>query len=116
MEIIFYKTETGKKPAEEFVLSLGNLLRAKTIRTILRLRDYGHMLREPDSKPLRDGIFELRTEADGELSRVLYFFVVGNKAVLTHGFVKKTQKTPSAEIEKAIAYRKKYLEQQHKED
>ena len=44
-----------------------------------------------------------------DISRVLYFFVIGKKAILTNGFIKKTQKTPPGEIEKAKAYRKEYL-------
>ena len=37
-----------------------------------------------------------------------YFFLVGKKAVLTNGFVKKTMKTPMSEIELAKRYRKDY--------
>ena len=36
-----------------------------------------------------------------DITRVLYFFVAGGEIVLTHGFVKKTQKTPAREIERA---------------
>jgi len=45
----------------------------------------------------------------GNITRVLYFFVIGKRAILTHGFVKKTDKTPSAEIEKAKSYRSEFL-------
>ena len=44
------------------------------------------------------------------ISRVLYFFVIGRRIILTHGFVKKTNKTPVAEIERTISYRKDFLE------
>ncbi len=43
------------------------------------------------------------------ISRVLYFFQVGDKAFLTNGFVKKTQKTPRQEIELAKKYRADYM-------
>ena len=43
------------------------------------------------------------------ISRILYFFVIGDKAVLTHGFMKKTQNTPPKEIERAEKYRHQYL-------
>ena len=46
---------------------------------------------------------------------VLYFFVVDQQVVLTHGFVKKTQKTPPSEIIRAKKYREDYLAR-HKED
>lgn len=84
-------------------------MRAKMIRTVELLRDYGYELREPYSKHLNDGIFELRAKVSTDITRVLYFFVSGRKAILTHGFVKKTQKTPQSEIEKADNYRRDYL-------
>lgn len=44
----------------------------------------------------------------------MYFFVVGRKAILTNGFVKKTQKTPKEEIELAKTYRSNYLKRTQK--
>ena len=41
--------------------------------------------------------------------RILYFFYVDKHIILTNGFVKKTQKTPQQEIEKAKGYRRDYL-------
>ena len=51
----------------------------------------GPSLREPYSKPLENGIFELRTKQGSDITRVLYFFIVGKKAVLTNGFIKKIE-------------------------
>ena len=83
---------------------------AKTLRTIDLLEMNGPLLREPYSKPLENGIFELRTKQGSDITRVLYFFVVNKKIILTNGFVKKTQKTPDSEIMLAKKYRKDYLE------
>ena len=55
------------------------------------------------------GIFELRAKVGSDISRVLYFFVVGKKIVITNGFIKKTQKTPNNEIELAKKYRNEFL-------
>jgi len=46
--------------------------------------------------------------------RVLYFFVIGKKAVLTNGFIKKTQETPPGEIDRAKIYRNEYLNREEK--
>ena len=78
-------------------------------RTIQLLSHNGNRLREPYANALKDGIFELRAKEGTDIARVLYFYVVGDKAVLTHGFVKKTEKTPASEIERAIRYRNEYL-------
>ena len=107
--IIFYKKDDGTEPAKEFLDGLDNKMRAKMIRTVELLRDYGYELREPYSKHLNDGIIEIIPKVSTDIKRFLYFFVSGRKAILTHGFVKKTQKTPQSEIEKADNYRRDYL-------
>lgn len=53
-------------------------------------------------KSIRDGLFELRTEFNGNIYRVFFIFDEGQIVVLFNGFQKKTQKTPSNEIEKNI--------------
>ena len=108
-EIEFYDTEDGKCPVREFLDSLEPKMKAKTFRTIDLLEANGPMLREPYSGPMGDGIFELRTKQGSNITRVFYFFFVGQKAVLTNGLVKKTQKTPQSEIDKAKEYRADYL-------
>ena len=52
---------------------------------------------------------ELRVKVGSDISRVMYFFVIGKKAILTNGFIKKTQKTPKEEIELAKRYRADFL-------
>ena len=81
---------------------------AKTFRTIDLLEANGPLLREPYSKSLEDGIFELRTKQGTDITRVLYFFFIGEKIILTNGFVKKTQKTPKAEKDLAKKYKADY--------
>jgi len=90
-------------------MSLDKKMRAKMSWTINILQVGGIEVREPYSKHLDDGIFELRAQVGTDITRVLYFFVIGKRAILTHGFVKKTDKTPSIEIEKAKSYRAEYL-------
>ena len=91
-EIIFYSKADGTEPVVDFLSSLDNKMRAKVVRTIELLSSYGFNLREPYSKPLDDGIFELRAQVASDISRVLYFFVIGQKVVLTNGFIKKLKK------------------------
>lgn len=107
-EIEFYDTEDGKCPLQEYLDSLEPKLLAKTLRTIDLLENNGFSLRGPYSEPLGDGIFELRTKQGSDNTRVLYFFFVGSKAVLTNGFTKKTQRTPRSEIELAKKYKADY--------
>lgn len=108
-EIIFYDKTDGTLPVLEFLNGLDIKMRAKMLGLIELLKVNGNQLREPYSKSLDDGIFELRAKVGTNTSRVLYFFVVGQKIILTNGFIKKTQKTPKEELETAKKYRNEYL-------
>lgn len=59
-------------------------------------------------KPIRDGLFELRTIWNGNIYRVFFIFDNGNIVVLFNGFQKKTQKTPNSEIDKALRIKAEY--------
>ena len=59
-------------------------------------------------KLIREGLFELRTEFNGNIYRVFFIFDDGQIIVLFNGFQKKTQKTPSTEIEKALKIKEQY--------
>src|SRR3972149_6909866 len=100
-KIVFYKDSLGKSPIEEFFLKLvGNnrSLLAKTREGIekLRNRDYH---REPLSKYIRPGLWELRVRSGNDILRILYTFTKGQIIILLHVFIKKQQKTPSGELE-----------------
>lgn len=100
-EVDYYTNARGECPAREFIDGLSPKMKAKVFSRIELLEEYGPMLGMPFSRHLRDGIYELRTVQGGDINRILYFFVVGKRVILTHGFTKKTQKTPAREISKA---------------
>ena len=104
-EIEFYQLPNGTKPAAEFLDSLDTKMRAKALHSLSILEEFGNQLREPYSKQLEDGLFELRIKFASDISRLFYFFVVNHTIVITNGFVKKTMKTPPREIERAKRYR-----------
>lgn len=113
-EIIVYAKSDGTEPVTDFIYSLSSKMQAKLLHEIDILSEYGNELREPYSKHLDDGIFELRVKSGSDISRVLYFFIIGKKIILTNGFIKKTQKTPSSEIKLAKQYRSDYLSREEK--
>ena len=110
-EVEFYEDDKGSSPAYDFVMSMGNRkLQAKIVGSLEVLADKGNSLREPYSKHLEDGIFELRCRVARDIARLLYFFDGGKVVVVTNGFVKKTRKTPAKEISLAKSRRASYLE------
>lgn len=107
--IEFYEKDNGEIPVEDFLLGLDKKMRAKILGIMGILQERGNQLREPYSKHLEDGIFEIRGKVGSDITRVLYFFYYQGKIIVTNGFVKKTQKTPVSVIEKAKKYRSDYL-------
>ena len=93
-EIIFYDTADGKCPVQDFLDSLDSKFLAKTLRTIDLLETNGPLLREPYSKPLENGIFELRTKHGSDINRVFYFFIIGQKNYSDKWDYKKRQPKP----------------------
>jgi len=115
-EVEFYETTDGDKPAKDFLISLDNKMRAKMASMISLLQENGYNLREPYSKHLSEGIIELRAKVGSDITRVMYFFYIDRRVILTNGFVKKTKKTPLKELEKAKKYRQDYLRRKGVDD
>jgi phage-related protein len=59
-------------------------------------------VREPHVKHLRESLWEMRMKGKDGISRALYVTAVGRRVVVVRVFIKKTQKTPSREIELAL--------------
>lgn len=109
-----YVKPNGTIPVEEHLDSLPIKMRIKIMANIELLRKKGNMLRMPYTESLTDGIYELRTKLGSDIERVFFFFLDERKIILTHGFIKKTQKTPPAEIRRAKKYRADYLNSEKK--
>ncbi len=111
-EVIFYEKDNGECPVEDFLSQLDIKMRAKMVGLLEILEEKGNELREPYSKYLTDGIYEIRCKVGSDISRVLYFFYYGGKIILTNGFIKKTQKTPRKELRLAQDRRKAFLKKE----
>lgn len=85
----YYKKQNGEVPCREFIESLSLKMKVKAMRSIELLEQYGMELREPYSKYIEEGIFELRIRFSSDIVKAFYFFVKEEKIILTSGFVKK---------------------------
>ncbi|WP_333697257.1 type II toxin-antitoxin system RelE/ParE family toxin [Bacteroides congonensis] len=92
---------------ERFIatLSMKELLKLNYIISLLETED-----RIPVRfiKFIRDGLYELRMKYNSNIYRVFFIFDDGQVVVLFNGFQKKSQKTPSGEIEKALKIKEAY--------
>ncbi len=105
-EIVFYKDKDGRSEIGEFLDELkkksetdknARINRDKIMTYIEALTIYGTRIGKPVVKHIEGDLWELRPLRN----RIFFFFWRGNKFILVHYFVKKTQKTPRREIELA---------------
>ena len=59
-------------------------------------------------KKIDNDIFEIRSKVSSNIQRALYFHVTDERYIITHGFTKKTQKTPVNKIKHAKALKKEF--------
>jgi phage-related protein len=107
--VIFYKTVDGKCPVREFLDSLPGRS-AQKVAWVLKLLEDLNIVPASYFKKLAgtEDIWECRIQFGSNAYRIFCFFL-DNSVVLTHGFVKKSQKTPAREIERAEAYRRDFF-------
>lgn len=108
----YFCTESGKSPVRDFIDSLDGNTQRKFFFVKGLLEDFGHKLPQPHAKYAGDDIFELRFIGKEGSMRILYFFFHRDKAILTNGFIKKTDKLPQREKELAIERKKLFLQNQ----
>ncbi|SFM31036.1 type II toxin-antitoxin system RelE/ParE family toxin [Pelosinus propionicus] len=112
-EIELYTKANNENPVLDFIESLPAKHRAKVYREIDLLEEFGIDLDYPHTCDLKGsknkGLWELRIKFSSNISRIFYFLPEGNKFVLIHGFVKKSNETPEREIEIARRRKKDYV-------
>jgi phage-related protein len=110
--INYYELPNRTKPAEEFINGLDAKMKAKAFSSLDVLSDGGNTIREPYSKAMGGGIFELRIKFASDITRIFYFFFTGNNIILTNGCVKKSKATPPGVLELAKKYKADYERRQ----
>ena len=96
----FFRTAAGTEPVREWLLTLGRDDRQR-IGTDVATVEYGWPVGMPTCRPMGGGLFEVRSDLDGHRIARLLFCVHDGEMILLHGFLKKTQKTPAADLELA---------------
>ncbi len=113
-KIIFYRKEDSTAPVEVFLDSLKEKVVQK-ILAVLKLIEELDVIPDKFFKKLKDtNIWECRIKWESNIYRIFSFYQKKNKVVLTHGIIKKSQKTPKKEIERAEKYRLDYIEREMK--
>jgi hypothetical protein len=107
--IIYYESAEGECPVTDFINSRSKRNQAKILALLSFLEENGPTLPRPYADLLEDGIHELRIKLSGDQVRILYFFCYKDFIILTHAFIKTTDKVPKSEIKKAKKFREDFL-------
>ena len=110
-----YERPNGHDEFDEWLQELPPKDRAKMLQVITDTQEQGllvaHRMTWVKKIDTEKNLYELRSKVAKNIQRALYFHVEGPRYVITHGFTKKTQKTPPKEIKHALALRKEWWDQ-----
>lgn len=99
LSVKFYREESGREPVHDWLMKLDKESR-RIIGYDIKLVQFGWPIGMPLVGPLGNGLWEVRSDLDNRIARVI-FIVEDGRMILLHGFIKKTQKTPPADLELA---------------
>jgi len=98
--VVFYRTPAGADVVVDWLRDLNEEDRRTIGRDLMRVQ-FRWPVGMPLSRPLGEGLWELRCNlSSNRIARVFFCFTDG-RLIALHGFVKKSQKTPAAELELA---------------
>lgn len=108
--IDYYRTESGKAPVEEWLLTLQTKQFEKCLWVLRLIEELDRIPSEYFKKMENtDDLWEARIQFGSNIFRILCFFDGAKLIMLTNGFAKKTQKTPKREIDLAEQRKKDYF-------
>ncbi|MDF7638031.1 type II toxin-antitoxin system RelE/ParE family toxin [Lactobacillus sp. ESL0791] len=108
-----YKRLNGHNEFIEFYQKLSEKDRGKLAILIDKIQRYGLAIaaRMEWIKKIDKNLYEIRTKTSSNIQRVIYFHVEDEQYIITHGFTKKTNKTPKREIEHAKVIRAEFWQE-----
>ena len=99
VSVRFFVQEGGSEPAREWSLSLSREDQ-KRVGDDIRMVEFGWPIGNAGMPCIGQGLYEVRTHLKDRIARVM-FTIAGDSMVLLHGFIKKSQATPAADLELA---------------
>lgn len=108
--VVYYASSSGDIPVRDFLDAAGPTLKAKALRILLHIEEYGLQVAIGHIKKLAGTpLWEIRI-LGGDSARILFVMQVEKRILLLHAFYKKTQKTPQKEIALALKRCREYSE------
>lgn len=101
LSVHFYRTAVGREPVREWLIEQVSPAARKAIGADIKTVQFGWPIGMPVVRKMEPGLWEVRSRIPEGIARVL-FTIVGTEMVLLHGFVKKSQATPKADLDLAM--------------
>jgi phage-related protein len=95
--VCFYCSPSGSEPVRDWLKRLPKQDRL-TLGTDIKTVEFGWPVGLPVCRPLGDGLWEVRSKLNNRIARVIFYISDGSMWLL-HGFIKKQQKTPKADLD-----------------
>ncbi|MCH4009963.1 type II toxin-antitoxin system RelE/ParE family toxin [Companilactobacillus sp.] len=110
-EFEFYTRPNGTNEMKNFLEQLSDKDKIKLLIRIDSVQEYGLLFAQKLQwiKKINTNLYEIRSQVSSNIQRAVYFHVDGNRYIITHGFTKKTRKTPRREIEHALKMRQEFF-------
>lgn len=94
--VVFFRLDSGHEPVREWLKGMNRTNRKSVGEDIMTLQ-FGWSVGMPLARKVDDGLWEIRSHVSSGIART-FFTIFKRKIVLLHGFIKKSQKTPSNEL------------------
>ena len=96
-KITYYNEKTKKT-----ILKWPKKILAKYLKIADLIEEFGPELGMPFTKAMGKGLFEIRAKGHEGIGRAFFCTIINKEVVILHSFIKKTDKTPKAELETAM--------------
>lgn len=95
--MVFYKTDSGSEPVREWLLEEVTPEERKIVGKDIMVVQFGWPIGMPLVESFGDGLWQIRSTLQNKIARV-FFTMHNGEIILLHGFIKKTKKTPQADL------------------
>lgn len=110
LDVRFYRSQSGAEPVRDWLMKLDKPSR-RVIGADIKTVQFGWPLGMPLVRKLGPGLWEVRSRVPQGIARVL-FTTRGRVLVLLHGFIKKSQRTPTTDLDVALQRVKEVADEQ----
>ncbi len=97
-----WKVEFFSDKVAELTLAFPKGILADFLRVVELIEEFGPSIGRPHTSPLSKGLFEIRAKGREGIGRSIFCVVRDRKLIILHSFIKKTQKIPQKEMDKAL--------------